>query len=97
MDIVKHRLLQEICPDLSLSEIHSGYHRGRRAIFGNIYYPDIISIRHLHLHVIIRPRLLPRLFEYPAHLSFIWKSDAEVMQTIQKLGGEASEKDMQII
>ncbi|KAI1504303.1 hypothetical protein F5X99DRAFT_371716 [Biscogniauxia marginata] len=85
MDRVKHHLLQEHCPDLSVSDVHSGYHRGRRPLLGKIFYPDIVSIHHLHLHVIVRPRRWLQFFKYPTWLPLMWKSDRQVMQQVQRL------------
>lgn len=85
MDDVKHRLLSDSCLDIPRSDVLSGYHRGRRPLYGDIYYPDIISIHHLHLHVIVRPHWLLWLFKYPSWLPLMWKSDAAVMQEIQRL------------
>ncbi|EFW98739.1 hypothetical protein CMQ_4591 [Grosmannia clavigera kw1407] len=87
MERMKKRLLASRCPDLSPSTVVSGFHRGRRRLLGNIYYPDIVSIHHLHLHVIVRPRRLLRLFKYPAWLPLMWKSDDRVMQHVRKLAG----------
>lgn len=84
MDDIKRLLLESHCPNIPSSAIHSGYHRGRRPIVGNIYYPDIISVHHLHLHVIVRPSLLGWLFKYPTWLSLMWKSDNRVIQEVQK-------------
>ncbi|KAH7006932.1 histidine triad-like motif-containing protein [Ilyonectria destructans] len=85
MDRAKSHLIEEKCPGLSRSDVISGYHRGRRQLLGNIYYPDIISIHHLHLHVIVRPQLFLRIFKYPSWLPLMWKSDTRVMQEIQRL------------
>ncbi len=85
MNEVKQQLLQQYCPDVPLSDIHSGYHRGRRPLIGTIYYPDIVSIHHLHLHVIVKPRTILKLFKYPPWLPLMWKSDARVMQEVEEL------------
>ncbi|KAL7917075.1 HIT-like domain-containing protein [Trichoderma austrokoningii] len=85
MDQVKRRLIQERCPDIPPSWIHSGYHRGRRPLVGTIFYPDIISIQHLHLHVIIRPRRMLLWFKYPPWLRLMWKSDDRVLREVEKL------------
>lgn len=85
MDRVKNALLNQHCPGTPPSDIISGYHRGRRRLLGNIYYPDIISIHHLHLHVIVRPKLLLRIFKYPAWLPLMWKSDAAVLRDVRRL------------
>lgn len=90
MDNAKHRLLKEQCPGISSSAIHSGYHRGRRPLVGNIFYPDIISVHHLHLHVIVRPRLLLLWFKYPPWLPFMWKSDDKVLQEVEKLSSKTN-------
>ena len=84
MDDVKNRLIGRHCSGTRRSAIISGYHRGRRPLIGNIYYPDIVSIHHLHLHVIVQPRLMMRLIKYPAWLPFMWKSDARVMRDVQR-------------
>ncbi|KAI0429960.1 hypothetical protein F5Y09DRAFT_308985 [Xylaria sp. FL1042] len=85
MDRVKNQLINQHCLGIPRSAIISGYHRGRRPLIGKIYYPDIISIQHLHLHVIVRPRLFLQLFKYPTWLPLMWKSDARVMQEVQRL------------
>jgi diadenosine tetraphosphate (Ap4A) HIT family hydrolase len=85
MDDVKRLLLESHCPETPASAVHSGYHRGRRQIIGNIYYPDIISVHHLHLHVIVKPSWFGWLFKYPTWLSLMWKSDHRVIQEVQQL------------
>ncbi|PHH75855.1 hypothetical protein CDD80_2020 [Ophiocordyceps camponoti-rufipedis] len=52
MDAVKKLLLRK-CPEVpEPSAVLAGYHRGRRPLLANAFYPDIVSIHHLHLHVI---------------------------------------------
>ncbi|KAI0543239.1 hypothetical protein GGR58DRAFT_14832 [Xylaria digitata] len=85
MDRVKKHLIKEHCVGIPRSAILSGYHRGRRPLIGKIYYPDIISIHHLHLHVIVRPRLILQIFKYPVWLPLMWKSDTSVLQEVQRL------------
>lgn len=85
MDRMKNRLIAENCPDVPRSAILSGYHRGRRPLLGKIYFPDTVSIHHLHLHVIVRPRLFMWLFKYPSWLPLLWRSDVRVMQEVQRL------------
>lgn len=85
MDKVKCDLLQERYPDIPSSWIHSGYHRGRRPLIGSIFYPDIISIHHLHLHVIVRPKRMLLWLKYPPWLSLMWKSDDKVIREVEKL------------
>ncbi|KAI0527753.1 hypothetical protein F5B22DRAFT_582188 [Xylaria bambusicola] len=85
MDRVKNHLIAQHCTDVPSSAIISGYHRGRRPLLGNIYYPDIISIHHLHLHVIVRPRWILRVFKYPAWLPLMWKSDVAVLKEVRRL------------
>ncbi|KAI1631777.1 hypothetical protein F4809DRAFT_646082 [Biscogniauxia mediterranea] len=84
MDRVKHRLLRDHCPaGLSPSDVHSGYHRGRRPLpLGRVYYPDVVSVHHLHLHVIVRPRPWLRAFKYPRWLPLMWRSDRAVMRRV---------------
>ncbi|KAH8888959.1 hypothetical protein GQ53DRAFT_807985 [Thozetella sp. PMI_491] len=83
-DSTKRKLLEQHCPQLPPSSVLAGYHRGRRRLFGSVYYPDIISIHHLHLHVIVQPRLMMRLFKYPSWLPLMWKSDVAVMREVRK-------------
>lgn len=85
MDSMKERLIADICPDVPRSAIIAGYHRGRRPFLGNIHFPDTVSIHHLHLHVIVRPRLSMWLFKYPSWLPLFWKSDVRVMQEVKRL------------
>ena len=85
MDEMKERLIAEHCPDVPRSAIISGYHRGRRPLLCDVHFPDTVSIHHLHLHVIVRPRLLMWLFKYPPWLPLLWKSDVRVIQEVQRL------------
>ncbi|KAI1132136.1 hypothetical protein F5Y10DRAFT_231618 [Nemania abortiva] len=83
MDAVKSTLLEREFPALAPRPIVlAGYHRGRRPLFRSVFYPDIVSIHHLHLHVIVRPRLAMWLFKYPSWLPLMWKSDATVMRGV---------------
>ena len=79
MNRIKKELLKKNFPDHSPKEIHSGYHRGRRGLIGPIILPDIVSIHHLHLHVIVEPRFVLRMFKYPIWLRLMWMSDERVM------------------
>ncbi|EHK16101.1 uncharacterized protein TRIVIDRAFT_65080 [Trichoderma virens Gv29-8] len=82
MDAVKHYILKKYCPHIPLSEVHSGYHRGRRPLIGSIYYPDIISVHHLHLHVIVRPQWRRKWLRYA--LPLMWKSDEKVLLKVKE-------------
>ncbi|KAI1164937.1 hypothetical protein F5B18DRAFT_218903 [Nemania serpens] len=84
MDRVKNHLIDEHCAGVPRQAIISGYHRGRRPLVGKIYYPDIVSIHHLHLHVIVQPYWLLWLFKYPGWLPLMWKSDVTVMREVQR-------------
>ncbi|KAL7792783.1 hypothetical protein V8C43DRAFT_282446 [Trichoderma afarasin] len=88
MNDLKHRLLNEHDPDVPPSEIHSGYHRGRWQLIWNIYYPDTISIHHLHLHVIVRPQFLKKWFKYPPWLPLMWKSDEKLLREVEMLASK---------
>ena len=79
MNRIKKQLLKANFPNHSPKEIHSGYHRGRRGLFGPIILPDIVSVHHLHLHVIVEPRFVLRMFKYPSWLRLMWVSDERVM------------------
>lgn len=85
LDEVKELLLKRHCPAVPRSSIHCGYHRGRRQLIGSIILPDIVSVHHLHLHVIVEPRTILRIFKYPTWLRFMWKSDEKVMaETVKR-------------
>ncbi|KAM0446071.1 hypothetical protein ACHAO4_009516 [Trichoderma viride] len=88
MDEVKRSLIQERYPDIPPSSIHSGYHRGRRPMIGSIFYPDIISIHHLHLHVIVKPKRMLLWFKYPPWLRLMWKSDDRVLRELEMLSSK---------
>ena len=84
LDEVKELLLKRHCPNVPRSSIHCGYHRGRRYLVGPIVLPDIVSVHHLHLHVIVEPRAVLRVFKYPAWFRFMWMSDEKVMAEMAK-------------
>ena len=84
LNSVKEFLIQQRWPNVPRSSIHCGYHRGRRPLCGGVFFPDIVSIHHIHLHVIIQPRLLLKTFKYPAWLPLMWKSDKKVMEEVQR-------------
>lgn len=83
MENVKQDLLTEKYPDILPSEVHCGYHRGRRQIIRGIILPDIVSIHHMHLHVIVRPRPMLRFFKYPFWLLAMWVSDDRLMRRLK--------------
>ena len=83
MNRVKDELLQTHFPGIRSSSVHCGYHRGRRHLIGPVILPDIVSIHHLHLHVIVEPKTVLRIFKYPAWLPLMWKSDKKVMSEIK--------------
>ncbi|KAI0884139.1 uncharacterized protein GGS22DRAFT_194746 [Annulohypoxylon maeteangense] len=68
---LKEKLLKKNCPKVSPADVHTGFHRGRRVLIGNIFWPDIISIHHLHMHVIVGPRFWLKFFKYPPWLSLM--------------------------
>ena len=82
MNDTKNNLLKAHYPTISSSALLCGYHRGRRRLFGPIFLPDIISVHHLHLHVIVEPRPILRIFKYPAWFSPMWVSDQKVMASV---------------
>ncbi|KAI5926856.1 hypothetical protein F4810DRAFT_653827 [Camillea tinctor] len=90
MDRVKQHLLASHCPGVSPTDVHSGYHRGRRPLVAGIYYPDIVSIHHLHLHVIVKPRAWLRFFKYPGWLPLMWRSDVAVLRRVQRLAAKVT-------
>jgi hypothetical protein len=78
--VEKH--IQENFPDVPKSRIHCGFHRGRRP-FLFFMLPDIVSIHHLHLHLIILPGWLVWLLKYPAWNPFMWLSLDKVIKKLQ--------------
>jgi hypothetical protein len=85
MDSIKSTLLREHFPDALPAEIHSGYHRGHRAVWGSFGYPDIISIHHMHLHVIVQPFTILKLLKYPDWFPLMWISDDTVLECVRAL------------
>ena len=79
MDEAKEILLKDHYPDIPRASVHCGYHRGRRQLIGPIILPDIVSIHHIHMHVIIEPRGILKFFKYPAWFRPMWISDERVM------------------
>lgn len=84
LDTVKQLLLQQHYPIDKSLPVLSGFHRGRRRLVGRLFWPDIVSVHHLHLHVIVRPRLLLKIFKYPPWLPLMWKSDKRVMKEVRR-------------
>lgn len=82
MEAVKKKLLSKHFPTVKQSELHCGYHRGRRPFIGSIIWPDIVSVHHLHLHIIIKPHVSAWLFKYPSWLPLMWKSDGKVIRLL---------------
>ena len=80
---MKNELLKIHFPDILRSSVHCGYHRGRRHLIGPIILPDIVSIHHLHLHIIVEPTTALRVFKYPAWFPVMWKSEEKVMAEIE--------------
>lgn len=72
------------------SDVYTGYHRGHRALgglFGTFGWPDIVSIHHMHLHVIVQPYWYTPWFKYPFWLPIMWVSDAWVWRRLNSAGG----------
>ncbi|KAI8966187.1 hypothetical protein F5Y11DRAFT_354582 [Daldinia sp. FL1419] len=78
------QLLENYCPDVPPADVHMGFHRGRRVLFGSIYWPDIVSIHHLHMHVIVEPHFWLKLFKYPPWLPLMWKSEKQVVRELME-------------
>ncbi|KAI1477565.1 hypothetical protein F4774DRAFT_192858 [Daldinia eschscholtzii] len=81
-------LLEQNCPTVPSANVHIGFHRGRRVLFRNIYWPDIVSIHHIHMHVIVEPRFWLKFFKYPSWLPLMWKSEKKVIQELEKKSGK---------
>jgi hypothetical protein len=98
MDRFKKNLLRDHYATVPSSEIHSGYHRGHRPMVGNFGLPDIISIHHLHLHVIIKPNTVLKYTKYGSFASQIFVSDDWVLENVRNLSrspkSDSSEKDI---
>ncbi len=96
MDDVKRYLIEQhvgdgSSPSRPRPRIHAGYHRGRRRLFASssVYYPDVVSVHHLHLHVIVRPRLASYLFKHPFWLPLMWKSDETVLRAVAQMAAKS--------
>jgi hypothetical protein len=86
LDTLKHTLLSRHYPTTPAYSILSGYHRGQRPTgFSTFQFPDIISVHHLHLHVIVEPGWFARVLKYPWWFPWMWVSDEWVLR---KLKGE---------
>lgn len=83
MNVVKEQLLRKHFPNIQQSAVLAGFHRGRRHFHGPVILPDIVSIHHLHLHVIIEPFTTMALFKYPSWFRFMWVSDEDIMEQVK--------------
>lgn len=83
LDAVKEQLLRKHFPNIQCSAVLAGFHRGRRHFYGPVIFPDIVSIHHLHLHVIIEPFLKTAVFKYPSWFPLMWVSDQDVMERVK--------------
>lgn len=83
MNVVKEQLLHKHFPNIQQSAVLAGFHRGRRHFHGPVIFPDIVSIHHLHLHVIIEPFTAMALFKYPSWFRFMWVSDKDIMEQVK--------------
>lgn len=83
LDAVKENLLCKHFPNIQRSAVLAGFHRGRRHFHGPVIFPDIVSIHHLHLHIIIKPFTAMALFKYPSWFRFMWISDQNVMEQVK--------------
>ncbi|OTA67150.1 HIT-like protein [Hypoxylon sp. EC38] len=81
---LKKQLLEKHCPTVSPADVHTGFHRGRRIFFRHMYWPDIVSIHHLHMHVIVEPRFWLKFFKYPSWLPLMWKSEKQVERELNE-------------
>ncbi|KAI2641409.1 HIT-like protein [Hypomontagnella submonticulosa] len=84
MVALKNQLVKQSCPAVPSANVHIGFHRGRRILLGNVYWPDIISIHHLHMHVIVEPHFWSKFFKYPPWLPLMWKSEEQVVRELVK-------------
>lgn len=83
LEVVKEKLLRKHFPNIQCSAVLAGFHRGRRHFYGPVIFPDIVSIHHLHLHVIIEPFLTMALFKYPSWFPLMWVSDRDIMERVK--------------
>ncbi|KAI0139476.1 HIT-like protein [Hypoxylon sp. NC0597] len=81
---LKEQLLEKHCSTVSPADVHTGFHRGRRIFFRKVYWPDIVSIHHLHMHVIVEPRFWLKFFKYPSWLPLMWKSEKQVERELNE-------------
>ncbi|KAI1377227.1 HIT-like protein [Hypoxylon crocopeplum] len=81
---LRKELLEQHYPMVSPTDIHTGFHRGRRVLLGDIYWPDTVSIHHLHMHVIVQPYFWLKFFKYPPWFPLMWKSETQVVQEMNE-------------
>ncbi|KAI9778068.1 MAG: Histidine triad nucleotide-binding protein 3 [Geoglossum umbratile] len=92
LDTLKHTLLSRHYPTTPAYSILSGYHRGQRPTgFSTFQFPDIISVHHLHLHVIVEPSWFASVLKYPWWFPWMWVSDEWVLSRLKGEGEAVSE------
>ncbi|KAF3914574.1 hypothetical protein ABW21_db0203836 [Orbilia brochopaga] len=90
---VRDQMLLEYHPDITPATRHrvrSGFHRGSRQIVSlgplRITLPEVISVKHLHMHVIVDLNTNIGYMKYPLWNSLIFIPAEDVLK---RLEGEA--------
>lgn len=93
MSRVKNNLVQRHCPHVLPERIHCGYHRGQRPNgYIPVRMPDIISVKHLHLHVVAEPRLLPFVYKFHPSNTLIFKTEEAILGLVEEMAEAGSER-----
>jgi len=98
---VRTDLLQKYYPNLDPKSprIRSGFHRGERGMFTSAedaYFklPDAISVKHLHLHVIVDLYGGNVMLKYPLWLPWVFISPEAVVKRLKQLPFERGPEEI---
>ncbi|KAK6532568.1 hypothetical protein TWF281_006752 [Arthrobotrys megalospora] len=89
---IREQLLATHYPDLTPVSRHyrlrSGFHRGERDVhlLGPVKFhvPDVISVKHLHLHVIVDLNSMIKGLKYPMWNEFIFAKSETVLKRLEE-------------
>ena len=77
----------DLTPDTRYHRLRSGFHRGRRDIqvVGPVKFhvPDVISVKHLHLHVIVDVDSTVKGMKYPLWNELIFAKSETVLKRLE--------------
>ncbi|KAK6348096.1 Histidine triad nucleotide-binding protein 3 [Orbilia javanica] len=77
----------DLTPDTRYDRLRSGFHRGKRDvhIFGPVKFhiPDVISVKHLHLHVIVDVDSSMKSMKYPLWNELVFAKSETVLKRLE--------------